>query len=311
VKVPVYMKCGWSPNGRWSAPALNALNNDDLDVPKRVGVMEGYGGMTLPYRFMNEECLRWYDHWLKGVDTGLMDEPPLKINIFGRGFRYEKEWPLKRTEWKKLYLHSWKKLKWEPDAERNVTPDSLTHVPPNITANVPTLTYTTDPFDRPMEFTGPVTLNVHLSIDAEDANLLVYLWDVMPGGRRHPVSRYGALKLSHPLIPEESKPWKPVHDHSRKVPVVPGEINEYTVEINPMGWVIPPGHSIEIEIKSMDPHPDQSKNWIGKVGNMVVIPSSQTIHYKIYRDEQYRSHVLMPLIPAESTNRDQWLQPIS
>jgi len=102
VKVPVYLKCGWSPNGRWSAPVLNTFADPRLDVPKRAGVMENYGGMTLPYRYMNEEQLRWYDHWLKGIDTGIMDEPPLKMNILGAGFRCEKEWPLKRTGWRKL-----------------------------------------------------------------------------------------------------------------------------------------------------------------------------------------------------------------
>ena len=26
-----------------------------------------------------QECRRWFDHWLKGVDTGVMDEPPLRV----------------------------------------------------------------------------------------------------------------------------------------------------------------------------------------------------------------------------------------
>src|SRR4030042_5913385 len=49
--------------------------------------------------------LRWYDHWLKGNDTGMMDEPAL--NIFVRGqerYRREDDWPLARTEYTKLYL---------------------------------------------------------------------------------------------------------------------------------------------------------------------------------------------------------------
>lgn len=309
VKVPVYLKCGWSPNGRWSAPVLNALGDDRLNVPKRCGVMEGYGGMTLPYRFMNEEQLRWYDHWLKGIDTGIMDEPPLKMNVLGAGYRYESEWPLKRTEWRKLYLRNFNELNWGAEPESDVTPDTFVHRPPNTSVEADSVTYRTKPFSQPMEFCGPLTLNFFASIDAEDANFIVKVWDILPNGQRHPISRYGALKASHPLKKEESLPWKPVHDHTRKVPVTPGEINEYTVEINPIGWVLSPGHSLELEITSMDFVPEHKSMWTGKVGAMGPIPSAEVINYRIYRDADYPSHLLMPLIPAGSTKKEQWLQP--
>ena len=98
VKVPVYLHCAWSPLGRWSAPIFTAMNDERLNVPKRLGVLEGYDGLELPYRALNEECLRWYDHWLKGVDTGIMDEPLYKFTVLNSGVRYENEWPLARTE---------------------------------------------------------------------------------------------------------------------------------------------------------------------------------------------------------------------
>lgn len=68
LKVPVYFKCGWAPMGRWSAPVFNAMNFKELTAYKRCGVMEGYNGMELPYRFM-------------------------KLNILARGYRYEHEYP--------------------------------------------------------------------------------------------------------------------------------------------------------------------------------------------------------------------------
>ncbi len=308
IKVPVYLKCGWAPTGRWTAPALGAMMNPELAVPKRLGIMEAYGGLELPYRYMNEEQLRWYDHWLKGVDTGIMDEPPIKMNVMNAGFRYEREWPLARTEWRKLYLRSFGKLRWDPDPEPDVPPDSLTHSPPNITAEVPSLLYTSDVITRPTEFTGPLTLTLYLSIDTDDANLIVKLWDISPGGTRHPICRFGALKLSHRLVPELSKPWAPVHDHERPLPVRPGEVREYVVEINPLAWVYQPGHRIQLEIKAMDPAPHQEDSWTGKVVNMGPIPSARTTHYKIYRDANRRSHILMPLIG--STPKEAWLQPL-
>ncbi|WP_312111050.1 CocE/NonD family hydrolase [Brevibacillus reuszeri] len=308
VKVPVYLKCSWAPSGRWSAPVFHALNDPRLNVPKRAGVMEAYNGLELPYRFMNEECLRWYDHWLKDVDTGIMEEPPIKINIIGAGYRYEKEWPLARTEWRKLYLRSFGKLRFEADPEDQIPPDSFTHQPPNITSQVNSLTYTSEPFTRPTEFTGPITLHLHSAIDATDANFLVRVWNILQNGERMPISRWGALRASHRLDKEKSKPWEPVHDHTKEVPVVPGEINEYVIEINPIGMVFHPGQRIQLEITSMSPFAHQQKTWTGKVGNMGPVPSADTINYKIYRDAQFQSYLLLPYIP--SSEKDQWLQPL-
>src|SRR6266700_1057515 len=53
--------------------------------------------------------LRFFDYWLKGVDTGIMSEPPVKLLIRHGGhgnarWRHENEWPLARTQWTKFYV---------------------------------------------------------------------------------------------------------------------------------------------------------------------------------------------------------------
>src|SRR5205085_9686860 len=52
--------------------------------------------------------LRFFDHWLKGIDNSVMEEPPVKLAIRTGGgsyhFRHEHEWPLARTRWTRLYL---------------------------------------------------------------------------------------------------------------------------------------------------------------------------------------------------------------
>jgi len=308
VDIPVYFKCGWAPTGRWSAPVFNAMNSDALKPYKRCGVMESYGGMELPYRFMNEECLRWYDHWLKGVDTGFMEEPNFKLNIIGRGYRYESEYPLARTDWRKLYLRTFGQLRWEKDPEGNLPPDSFTHRPPNITNDVETLTYRTDRFSKPTEFTGPIELHLFAALDAEDANFIVKLWQITPGGTRMPLCRTGSLKASHKLDHEKSQLGRPVHDHTKRVPVTPGDVNEYVIEVNPIGMVFPAGSSLELEIKAMDNFKHQDKAWQGKMGHLGPIPSATTINYKIFRDNEYPSYLLMPMI--HDTPRENWLQPI-
>ena len=50
---------------------------------------------------------RWFDYWLKGIDNGVVDEPPLSLFIMGvNRWRDENEWPLARTRWEKWHLHS-------------------------------------------------------------------------------------------------------------------------------------------------------------------------------------------------------------
>lgn len=308
VKVPVYLHCAWSPLGRWSAPIFSAMTDPRLSAPKRLGVLEGYDGLELPYRALNEECLRWYDHWMKGIDTGIMDEPPYKFSVLNAGMRYEHEWPLARTEWKKLYLRSFERLRWDSEPDLNLPPDGFTHLPPSVSTTVNSIKYRSSRFPQKMEFTGPIELHLWASIDADDANFIVKLFDVLPSGDKHPLLRYGALRASHPLDPAKSKIGAPVHDNTKSIPVKIGEICEYVIEINPTSIVIPPGHWLELEVTSMCPNECHSQTWTGKVGNMNVIPRNVTTGYKIYRDKNHPSYLLMPFIPF--TPEENWLQPI-
>ena len=56
---------------------------------------------------LNEIELRWYDHWLKGIDNGAESDAPLRIFVMGVDeWRDEREWPLARTQFTPYYLHS-------------------------------------------------------------------------------------------------------------------------------------------------------------------------------------------------------------
>ena len=142
----------------------------------------------------------------------------------------------------------------------------------------------------------------------EDANFIVKVYDLYPDGARHYMPSWGALRASHPLVESASKPWLPVHDHERPVPIVPGEIREYAIEVNPSSKVFPPGHRIQLEITAMDPSPGFRDSWTGKVANMGPVPSAKSICYRIYRDALHQSHLLMPYIP--NSPAEQWVQSI-
>ena len=49
--------------------------------------------------------VRWFDHWLKGDDNGVTDEPRVRLYVMGRDeWRAESEWPLARTRFTPYYL---------------------------------------------------------------------------------------------------------------------------------------------------------------------------------------------------------------
>ena len=192
IKVPVYFKCGWAPGGRWTAPAFNAMNSKELTVYKRTGVMEGYSGMELPYRFMDEECLRWYDHWLKGIDT-VHEEPPIKLNIIGRGYRYEKNGlPYGMEETLSSYLGQlwWRRI-------RRQSASGQLHASSAYHHRGQSLVYRTGPFEPSYGFHSPIELHLFASID-KDANLSARLAITLAVPA--PISRTGLLKASYPLL---------------------------------------------------------------------------------------------------------------
>jgi uncharacterized protein len=132
-----------------------------------------------------DEILRWYDHWLKGKKTGILDEPPVKVWVMGANqWRTGEAWPLPETRWSKLYLHSWGRLRPEPyvPGARNgrLEPDTFVQMPPTQTNEIARLRYMTDPLPEDTLVIGPLALNLYAAIDQDDTNWIVVLKDVGP-----------------------------------------------------------------------------------------------------------------------------------
>lgn len=110
---------------------------------------------------LHEEILRWYDYHLKGNETGIMDEPSVKVWVWGANqFRYGDEWPLEDTDWSKFHLRAGSRLVRESEAPSSELPTELTYEPnpPGaIFASSPVgekpdhLSFRTAPFADPIE----------------------------------------------------------------------------------------------------------------------------------------------------------------
>lgn len=239
--------------------------------------------------------LRWYDHWLKGIDTGIMDEPPIKLFLMGANqWRYEHEWPLSRTKWTEFYLRTWERLSLEPEIE-NDFPDCYLQEPIFVSARRGSLKYLTSPLPEDTEVTGNCIVYLYAAIDQDDTNWRVKITDVDESGveTTSPHSLIEAwLRASFRGINESmSTPYRPVLSGIQER-VVPGQIYEYAFTLPEISNVFRAGHRIKLEISSMNSGKDPDAH----TGSYVLSISRPTTH-KIYRDSEHRSRLLLPIIP--------------
>ena len=259
--------------------------------------------------------LQWFDYWLKDVDNGVVDEPPLKIFIMGiNQWRDEFEWPLARTDWQKWYLHSNGHANTvrgdgvlspivatdEPadrfvyDPEYPVQSLGGNHVTETITPNGPydqrpvemrtdVLCYTSEPMKEDLEVIGPIHLILYAATDAPDTDWTAKLVDVSPSGY--------AKNLCDGIIRARYR-----EGFSRPSLLNPGEVYQYEIEVGMTGNVFLAGHRIRLEVSSSNfPRFDRNLNTGHPIGlNSEMRVARQDIHHH----RTHPSHMLLPVIPA-------------
>ena len=182
--MPSYTGSGWY--GYTYKTHLNGAQSyfAEIDAPKKL-MFTGPAHLERPFRSFHHEILNWYDHWLKGIDTGVMREPPVKFWVMGENkWRQADDWPLPETQWTKLYLRNWERLSPEPfmpaSVDQFTPPDAFVQMPPSQTNVVQKLRYLSEPLPHDVLIAGPSVLNLFAAIDQDDTNWIVVLKDVGP-----------------------------------------------------------------------------------------------------------------------------------
>jgi predicted acyl esterase len=255
VKIPAYFGCGWYMNELHLKGAFDGYNGTGA-IPKRMLVGPRPWPLR-PWAGYHYEMLRWYDHWLKGMDTRVMEGAPIQLFIHGDDrWRAEKEWPLKRTQWRELFLggatsgRDGKLLDAAgPEQARRYEFDGLAS---EAALGQPRLIYRTEPLAKEMELTGPLALHLNASSTAPDLDWLVYMLDEAPDGKHRELCK-GWLRASHRRTdPARSTPAQPYHPHLQAEPMKPGTTYELAIEIWPICNVFKAGHRIRLEIANSD-----------------------------------------------------------
>jgi putative CocE/NonD family hydrolase len=279
IKVPVYSV------GNWGGSSMHLRGNTEgylcpASKHKKLRIHSG----THYHPFHSEEGridqLRWFDHWLKGIDTGIMDEPPVKLEIRTGGsldkpypFRFEDDWPIPRTQWTKYHL----RIERAPSENPKAVEGTLTTTPagqtgtasygqgaPSRPGKIPRgISFETPPMEKDTEVTGPVVLNVWISSTGVDADIFATLRNIDPAGndvcemgqQGEPLQcvTKGWLRASHrKLDPEKSLPYRPYHAHDERWWLKPGEVVECQVEIWSTSMVFKKGHKLRLDISPAD-----------------------------------------------------------
>ena len=319
IKVPFYTGSGayaYTYKLHWLG-AQHYFQN--VDAPKKL-LFTGPAHLERPFHQLHDEILRWYDYWLKGIDTGIMNDPPVRYWLMGANeWRTGPDWPLPETDYVKFYLGNWEKLTTEEPLPADQVgaahrePDVFTQMPLSKTMKVEKLRYMTDPLPHDLTVAGPISLTLHAAMDAADTNWIVVLKDVGPdvsvvtareGERTVPADlkerelTRGWLKASYRALDEErSTPAEPFHKLTKGsiAPVTPGEIVEYRIAILATANQFKAGHRICVEITAMD-----APTGTGAMTNVEYIPyhvcRSETVTHSIYHDADRPSHLLLPIV---------------
>jgi putative CocE/NonD family hydrolase len=298
---PIYISGAWG--GTHTQPVYTA--HEQLDVDHERILMTPPRLLERPYHEYKEEMLKWYDMLMKGQDTGLEEEPAVKMYVQGADrWRFEEQLVPERTEYIELFLRNHDRLLPDPETVADVPPRTFSQDPPNVSDELDQIRYATRPLSESREFTGPASLTLYASIDATDTTWMAYLYAVSPSGEREVLSR-GYLRASHRAVDEEqSTPAQPYHPHVDPDPVTPGKVYEYRIGFPPIAILLEKSHRLELELRSME-IPFSETNELPPGSHH--LPQSEPVTHRVYADRDHRSRLLLPEIPE--TDEEQWIDP--
>jgi len=289
IKVPVFV-IGKTPHvaqGYWGV-------YHGLKTTKKLMVKPG-DPEERPWREDIELILRWYDHWLKGNDTGVLDEPDIKIWVPAiNRWREPDQWPPSGTEWTNCYLRRWEGLSFAPELYQP-EPDCFLHFPLHLSAKTDFVQYVSRPMPENMEMIGPAALQLYASLDQDDGVWIAQIFDVTPSGAEVPVAR-GFLKASHRAIdPQRSQPYAPYHLHTQEDPVEPGEVTEYNIGFGNLIHIFKAGHRIKLKIYSKESARDPEM----QIHYHPHLCGGRTTLHKVYRNKEYQSRLILPILSKQ------------
>ncbi len=269
------------------------------------------------------EVHRWFDYWLKGIDNGIMKEPPINYYLQGEdkreSWKVTNVWPLKNMEIFRYYF----KL-GRADGRISINNGMLDPQPPidlsafdlyNVNYTTTTgkkshwvslatghkysnirdndskaLTYTTPLLEAPLQIVGHPVAHIWLSADVSDLDVFAYLEEVDVKGDSKYITQ-GNLRASHRALGKA--PFKnfglPWHNHYQNElkPIRTGEPVELIFDLLPTAYRFSKGNRIRVTLTCAD------------ADNFDTLTINPAPKLRLLRDVKHPSFVELPVVQVK------------
>jgi putative CocE/NonD family hydrolase len=337
--VPVFLTTGWLD--LYTAGNTRLFNA--LTVPKKLVIgpwAHGPGGTEdgeegprgrAYLETLEKTGLRWFDYWLRGIENGIVDEPPVSYAVLGGqqrwAWRSAPSWPPPGSRYTDFYLAPTLSPSVDSVNDGGLTSDRtiLESAPPfdeyRVDYGASTgrdnrwfaggsadaraaygdlrekvdrhgATYTTEPFESELTIVGHPVLTLYATSDAADLDFIAFLERVEADGSSSYVTE-GALRASHRVLgtPPYGYAGLPFPDSSSSVVGSTPPLSSGVAELTFELYPIAITYRPGERLRLSIVHIDD--------GNTATPRLTPAPHVTIFRSSRYRSRVELPLMPYE------------
>jgi predicted acyl esterase len=261
VEVPTYIGCDWENVPLHLPHTFTAWAK--LTNSKHVQVaMMGEHGLAWPWESLHIEALAWFDHWLKGHDTGILEGPRFRYIIpEAEGWHATDVWPLPQAVHRGYALRGDGVLTEDEGESASLTymnlggglnrPRASETDPPSF------LTWDSAPLAQELDIAGPIELQMDAACTAPDTAFIAILQDVDETGKVVDVTA-GYLRAGLRKVDEAaSKLGAPVVDCQTFEAVPIGEEVRYRIPVVTSARRFKVGHKIRLYLTTDDQAEDK------------------------------------------------------
>jgi len=247
--------------GNWGGQGLHLRGNVEgfMRAASRekwlfMHVGKHYESFYLPQYLATQK--KFFAYYLNGAANGWQREPRVQLEIRrpdGVEHRQSDQWPLPETQWTKLYL--------DAEQERLSEGKPLQRAALSYDASGGGISFSTSPFEREYEITGPLVARLSVASSTSDMDIFATLRAFGPDGdemffagaseKTHVTA--GWLRVSHRKLDEGATlPYRPFYSHDEPMKLTTSEIYDVDLELWPTSFVYPPGWRLVLTVQGRD-----------------------------------------------------------
>lgn len=244
---------------------------NEIEAPKK-GFFGPWGHQNPARSDFGDYELAWFDHWLKGKDTGAMDGPTVEVITNLDTWRADTAFPTAHATSLRLHLDAANlalsfdapategSASWVADRRPRVVGGPAAPVEDAVrgqSADGEQLVLTSGKLESDLYLSGLLHLDLNATMDGTNAYLMAALWDLDGNGERTRVT-FGGLAAA---LRDGMAEYKPVPTN---VPVA------YRLRFQPTEYLVEAGHTLELVLYTEDLQ--------GATTDEAVEPTTITVH---------------------------------